>query len=111
MRSPHSLEGECVEYVTSQECSECGYVSPTNRDREKFICQECGHHEDADVDAAKIILKRGLDGLGIYLDAVPRVPRKQDKSTPEEPVARQGKSSALVGEPGNPKRVPAIGVI
>ncbi len=29
------------------------------------------------MDAAKVILQRGLDGLGIYLDAVPRVPRKQ----------------------------------
>ena len=63
------------------------------------------------MDAAKVILKRHLARLGICLDAVPRVPRKQDKSTPEEPVARQEKSSALVGEPGNPKRVPAIGVI
>ena len=102
---------EAVPHFSSQECSECGYVSPTNRDHEKFICEECGHHEDADVDAAKVILQRGLDGLGIYLEAVPRVPRKQDKSTPEEPVGRQGKSSALVGEPGNPKRVPAMGVI
>jgi hypothetical protein len=57
-----------MEYVTSQECSECRYVSPTNRDPEEFICQECDHHEDADVDAAKVILQRGLDGLGIYLD-------------------------------------------
>jgi|GEM_PF-6667665 len=63
------------------------------------------------MDAAKVILQRGLDGLEIYLDAVPRVPRKQDKSTPEEPVGRQEKSSALVGEPGNPKRVRVIGVI
>ena len=63
------------------------------------------------MDAAKVILQRGLDGLGIYLDAVPRVPRKQDKSTSEQPVGRQGKSSALVAEPGNPKIVPAIGVI
>jgi putative transposase len=63
------------------------------------------------VDAAKVILKRGLDRLGIYLDAVPIVPRKQDKSTPEEPVGGQEKSSALVAERGNPKRVPAIGVI
>jgi len=105
------LVHEAVPHFSSQECSECGYVSPTNRDREKFICEECGHHEDGDVDAAKVILKRGLDRLGIYLDAVPRVPRKQDKSTPEEPVGRHGKSSALVAEPGNPKRVPAIGVI
>ncbi|MEG3955522.1 transposase [Microcoleus sp. herbarium2] len=104
------LVHEAVPHFSSQECSECGYVSPTNRDGEKFICEECGHHEDADVDAAKVILQRGLDRLGIYLDAVPRVPRKQHKSTPEEP-ARQGKSSALVAEPGNPKRVPAIGVI
>jgi len=63
------------------------------------------------VDAAKVILKGGLDRLGIYWDAVPRVARKHDKSTPEEPVGRQGKSSALLAEPGNPKRVPAIGVI
>jgi putative transposase len=65
------LVHEAVPHFSSQECSECGYVSPTNRG----------------------------------------VPRKHDKSTPEEPVARQGKSSALVGEPGNPKRVAAIGVI
>jgi putative transposase len=90
------LVHEAVPHFSCQECSECGYLSPTNRAGEKFICEECGHHEDADVDAAKIILKRGLDGLGIYLDAVPRVPRKQDKSTPDEPVGRQGKSSALV---------------
>ncbi len=90
---------------SSQECSECGYVSPTNRDREKFICEECGHHADADVDAAKVILHRGLDELGINLDAVPEVLRKQGKSTPKEPVARQGKSPALVGEPGNPQQL------
>jgi hypothetical protein len=33
------------------------------------------------------------------------------KVRPPEPVGRQGKSSALVAEPGNPKIVPAIGVI
>ena len=90
---------------SSQECSECGYVSPTNRDREKFICEECGHHADADVDAAKVILHRGLDELGINLEAVPEVLRKQGKSTPKEPAARQGKSPALVGEPGNPQQL------
>lgn len=87
---------------SSQECSQCGYISPTNRNREKFICEECGHYDDADVDAAKIILKRGLDELGISLNAVSGVPRKQDKITPKEPVERQGKSSALADEPGNP---------
>lgn len=93
---------EAVSRFSSQECSECGYVSPTNRDKEKFICEECGHHADADVDAAKVILKRGLADLEITLNAVPGVPRKQGKNTPKELVVRQGKSSALVREPGNP---------
>lgn len=80
---------------SSQECSECGYISPTNRDKEKFICEKCGHHADADVDAAKIILKRGLNELGINfnLNAVSGVPRKQGNSTPKETVVRQGKSA------------------
>jgi putative transposase len=90
---------------SSQECSACSYISPTNRHKEKFLCEHCGHHADADVDAAKVILKRGLNELGINLDAVSGVPRKQDKSTPKEPVARQGVSTALAVEPGNPHQV------
>ncbi|HLO87712.1 MAG TPA: transposase [Nostocaceae cyanobacterium] len=99
---------------SSQECSECGYISPTNRNKEKFICEQCGHHADADVDAAKVILKRGLDELGINLnsnvnlDAVSGVPRKQGKSTPKESVVRQGKSTALAVEPGNPQQTTCL---
>lgn len=48
---------------SSQECSECSYVSPTNRSVEKFLCESCGHLADADIDAAKVILKRGLNRL------------------------------------------------
>lgn len=50
---------------SSQECSECGYVSATNRNGEKFLCENCGHLADADIDAAKVILKRGLNQLNI----------------------------------------------
>ncbi len=46
---------------SSQECSECGHVSQKNRpSRGIFKCQACGHTEHADVNAAKVILKRGL---------------------------------------------------
>jgi putative transposase len=107
------LVHEASSRFSSQECSDCGYVSPRNRDKEKFLCEECGHHADADVDAAKVILKRGLTELGITLNAVPGVPRKQDKSgaltgrlrdSPKEPVARQGQSPINAGEPGNPQQ-------
>jgi len=80
---------------TSQECSACGYVSPKNRDGEKFLCESCGHVADADIDAAVVILQRGLTELGISLDAVRGDTSKQDKSTPTEI------SSGLLDEPGN----------
>jgi putative transposase len=89
---------------TSQECSCCGYISPTNRDKERFLCESCGWIADADIDAAVVIQQRGLKELGIDLPSLPGVPRKDFKSTPKEPVERQGKSSALVDEPRNPQK-------
>ncbi len=52
---------------SSQECSKCHFISPTNRDGEKFVCENenCGHHEDADVDAAVVIAQRAVEKLGI----------------------------------------------
>ncbi len=45
---------------TSQTCSSCGHVSPQNRpSRSLFYCTRCGHTEDADVNAAKNILRVG----------------------------------------------------
>ncbi|MHB8368558.1 MAG: RNA-guided endonuclease InsQ/TnpB family protein, partial [Leptospirales bacterium] len=45
---------------TSQTCSVCGHVSPENRKtQEAFVCVACGHAENADVNAAKNILRAG----------------------------------------------------
>jgi putative transposase len=51
-------------FYTSIECSACGYTDRSNRDREVFLCQKCGHSDNADVNAAKNILSRLL--LGPY---------------------------------------------
>ena len=46
---------------SSQECSECGHVAPENRPtRDLFRCVVCGHTEHADLNAAKVLLRRGL---------------------------------------------------
>lgn len=46
---------------TSQTCSECGVVDKANRQTQaKFECVSCGHTENADVNAAKNILRMGL---------------------------------------------------
>jgi IS605 OrfB family transposase len=44
---------------TSRECSVCGYTDKKNRKSQaKFKCLSCGHTENADFNAAKVISKR-----------------------------------------------------
>jgi len=46
---------------TSQECSACGEVDKDNRKTQSaFKCVACGHAENADDNAAKVIKKRGI---------------------------------------------------
>ena len=46
---------------TSQTCAACGHVAKENRpDQETFMCVECGHEANADVNAAQNILHRAL---------------------------------------------------
>jgi len=46
---------------SSQTCSACGHVEAANRpSRDAFRCVSCGHAEHADVNAAKVVLRRGL---------------------------------------------------
>ena len=45
---------------TSQTCSNCGHVHKDNRSSQSnFTCVACGHHEHADLNAAKNILAAG----------------------------------------------------
>lgn len=50
---------------SSQECHKCNFVSPTNRNKEKFVCENCGHYEDADTQAGSVLATRGIKKLGI----------------------------------------------
>ncbi|MDD3591388.1 MAG: transposase [Sulfurovum sp.] len=48
---------------TSQTCNKCGHVSKENRKtQDKFVCDSCGHSDNADTNAAKNILARGIHG-------------------------------------------------
>lgn len=48
---------------TSQTCNECGHVSKENRkSQDKFVCTACGHSANADTNASKNILVRGIHG-------------------------------------------------
>jgi hypothetical protein len=46
---------------TSQECAECGYIQPDNRvSQSEFVCQACGHQDNADHNAGRAIARRGV---------------------------------------------------
>src|SRR5437868_3993069 len=41
--------------------AKCGYIHPDNRQTQaKFVCQSCGHSENADLNAAQVLRKRGV---------------------------------------------------
>ena len=82
---------------SSLECSQCGHISPNNRDKEKFVCESCGYFEDADIQASINILKRGLEILEIDPSQLPGVPGKVMPETTIKEI-----SSTLGEEPGNP---------
>jgi putative transposase len=50
---------------TSRRCCQCGYTCEDNRQTQaEFFCQKCGHHENADKNAASNIRRLGLESLG-----------------------------------------------
>lgn len=45
---------------TTQECIHCGVLNPSSLDVREFDCRGCGRRLDRDINAAMVILKRGL---------------------------------------------------
>jgi putative transposase len=82
---------------TSQCCSACGTVDAASRiSRSRFVCTNCGSIFDADLNAAKNILKLGISptgGLpGMACESSQTTGRKQEED------AREGGSTALQGQ-------------
>jgi len=48
---------------SSQECSQCGHIAASNRVRSRFRCGQCCYRCDADINAARVILARGMAQL------------------------------------------------
>ncbi|MEJ6002506.1 RNA-guided endonuclease InsQ/TnpB family protein [Paucibacter soli] len=60
----------CIEvppHHSSQECSACGHTHADNRPahicQSRFVCQRCGHAENADTNAARVIARRGVEAV------------------------------------------------
>ena len=82
---------------TSRQCNCCGDIDPDNREGEKFLCVECGNFDDADLNAAKNILEKGLKFLNISHIQLPVV---RGKVTGMD--SKKETSFPLGDEPANP---------
>ncbi len=100
------LVAEVDPKFSSQQCSCCGYISPLNRDKEKFLCEECGYFSDADIQASSNLLNRGLKILGISPSRLQGVPSKVTLRSSESKT-----SLGLPYEPKNPRNKNSSGGI
>ena len=53
---------------TSQACSRCGHIDAAARQGKRYACSACGLLIDADLNASRTILMRGLTTLGWPID-------------------------------------------
>jgi putative transposase len=61
-RRLHKLVVLAPPHHSSQECRICGHINKDNRvSQSEFVCQDCGHTENADHNAASIVKMRAVD--------------------------------------------------
>lgn len=81
---------------SSQECSECGCVDSKSRASQSlYSCTSCGHTENADLNAAKVIKKRTIRSLLTGEGSAPKAPRRTSK--PRLRNRTQGESLTVTG--------------
>jgi hypothetical protein len=50
---------------SSQECSSCHYIDKKNRNKDKFICLNCGHYEHSDYNSNKTLYNRVMGNVSL----------------------------------------------
>lgn len=81
---------------SSQECSSCGCVDSASRATQAlYSCTSCGHTENADLNAAKVIKKRTIRSLLTGEGSAPEAPRRTSK--PRLRNRTQGESHTEIG--------------
>jgi putative transposase len=87
---------------TSQTCSNCGHVDSASRNKEKFVCTNCGFIADADNQASINIGKKGIETLNLSMSKLLREPQKVTAKSELSDSRNRETSMTLVVEPSNP---------
>ncbi len=89
---------------TSITCPECGLCDPGNRSGERFLCQKCGHSDNADYGVAT----RNIETVALTGSAMPHGERSgSPRGTPASRRTRKPGKAATSGrtEVGSPESV------
>lgn len=75
---------------SSQTCAQCGHVAAENRRTQTlFVCASCGHQDHADVNAARVILRRAeLPPAGSSAELSDRGDPRNELSWARNPVTQ-----------------------
>ncbi len=92
---------------TSQKCLCCGYISATNRDGEKFICESCGYHDDADILASKNIAERAKE-LFLKGSSTKSKVKKTKKKNQKSTVKKQQTLTQSKSKKNKSKKLPGV---
>ena len=84
---------------SSQTCYECGYVSPKNRDKEKFVGECCGYYEDADIQAAQVLQQRTIEAFFNSETSQKSAKKSKSKSSKKSAKKLSEKSSNKLERP------------
>lgn len=87
---------------TSQTCSNCGHIDSASRNKEKFVCTNCGFIADADNQASINIGKKGIEILNLSMSKLLREPQKVTAKSELSDSRNRETSMTLVVEPSNP---------
>jgi putative transposase len=83
---------------SSQECAACGHIHKDNRRLQaEFVCQRCGHSDNADRNASKVIAQRGVTRL--LCGQSGRKVKKKCRITKRKAIGAESSESAAVMPP------------
>lgn len=85
-------------HYSSQECAACGHIHKDNRRLQaEFVCQRCGHSDNADHNASKVIAQRGVTLL--LSGQSSRKEKKKCRITKRKAIGAESSESAAVMPP------------
>jgi putative transposase len=71
---------------TSQTCSKCKHVDRESRNGEKFICTNCGHIDDANIQAARNVRTKAIENYKLTIVRKTRIRPKMVRVDYSKPV-------------------------